>query len=161
MLMRLSFFLIFTLIYSQAVFGCSCSSPPPPATALKYSTAVFTGKVIAISPAAGYSKNILFKVEKAWKGVRGPLISVSTSADGASCGNSYSVGESWLVYARGTGNLSTSVCSRTSQLKNAQRDLQVLGVGSSPSLAGLWVAFIFCAGIIVGLSVLWFKKHSR
>lgn len=160
MLMRVTFPLLFALVYSQAAFACSCAPPPPPAAALRQASAVFAGRVIAISPAAGHRKRVVFRAEEIWKGASSPFISVSTWTDEAACGNSYSIGERWLVYANGGNALTTSLCSRTTQIQNAQQDLQALGIGSTPPSVRLWIISLLSLSIILSLSVRRLRKRG-
>jgi hypothetical protein len=91
-------------------------------------------------------------------------ITVSTSADGASCGNSDEVGQAWLVYAYGKGNLSTSLCSRTNPITHAQEDLKALGSGQVAPLAPprqskpIWIAFVLLVGGVAAWSSMKLKR---
>jgi hypothetical protein len=123
------FLTLYFATHLDAAVACSCLQPGPPALELSRADAVFSGTVTDISPSGEYQKTVTFDVDKTWKGINNATIIVSTSADGASCGNSYEVGQAWLVYAYGKGNLSTNLCSRTTPITRAQEDLKVLGTG--------------------------------
>jgi hypothetical protein len=130
---------------------------------LKGAVAVFSGKVIEISSSGNYDRNtVTFDVDKTWKGNNDPIIVVSADPDYSSCGNSFDLGESWLVYAYGKSKLSTSVCSRTTRLEYAQEDLKALGPGKiappAPLPKTLWIAFILAVGIIAALVSMKFKR---
>ncbi len=70
--------------------------------------------------------------KKSWKGVSEKTVSVLTYSDGAACGYYFVKGESYLVYAYGKARLTTGVCTRTSHLSLAQRDLIELDHGAFP-----------------------------
>jgi hypothetical protein len=135
------------------VFACSCLQPGTPIAELNRSDAVFAGTVVAIDGPSGVPTlttsfpfivfqnssadpvSVTFDVSDVWKGPAYRQISVATSGDSASCGYSFQIGETYLVYAMGQGaELTTSLCSRTSSLSQAQSDLAALGPGTAPTL---------------------------
>ena len=116
------------------IFACSCLPAKSAAQELEQSTAVFSGKVIKIKrhKQAGNifnSVEVIFSVQKAWKGVKKKTVSVFTSSNSAACGFNFKEKQTYLVYASGQveGNLSTTICSRTKSLKDAREDLRELG----------------------------------
>jgi len=121
--------------------GLACSCLPPvevmgnPRKHVEHergrATAVFAGRVIEIKEERGALAIIeaKFEVEKAWKGVTNDDAVVSASTLVHLCGYPFKVGRSYLVYASGPnlGELSTSICTRTTRLKDAEEDLKFLG----------------------------------
>jgi hypothetical protein len=99
----------------DAAFAC-CLNIESPSAEVKNADAIFSGQVIEVSPTEAGEKITTFKVEKIWKGINSPTMSVSTSTD--SVGSHFEVGETWLVYAYGKDKLSTDICTRTTLLKN-------------------------------------------
>jgi hypothetical protein len=171
--------LLLTLLINPApLFACSCAPPPPPAAALAEATAVFAGTVINIEVEDGeiFSSAdpvaVTFEVATVWKGPVQQTLLVTTARDSASCGYSFEVGQSYLVYAYDAEDaLQTGLCSRTTDLSSASDDLAVLGEGAIPAAApvttapgpalssalllGLAVALVL---VVVGLS-LWYWRR--
>lgn len=121
-------------IFSEmpAAFACSCAGPAPPSEAFDESAAVFAGKVAGIE-SSNYGKIVHFDAERAWKGVTQSAITVTTGAGGGDCGYGFEEGKEYLVYAYGTGPLSTGICGRTQPIMDAYVDLAALGPGYIPS----------------------------
>ena len=118
---------------TNIVFACSCVPLPPPIEHFKKATAVFSGKVIEIKKAKlnigngmFLQKRVKFDVAKSWKGVEKKTVLLFTGRGGGDCGYGFEKGESYLVYAFGKDSLSTSICTRTRTLANAQEDLKAL-----------------------------------
>jgi hypothetical protein len=120
-------------------FACTCAPPDPRQSvrgqvraALGESRAVFSGKVLEVAedPEA-MSVVVRLKVAKSWKGSTHGEVRVVTGRGGGDCGYRFEVGESYLVYAHGSGagGLSTNICRRTARLSEAAKDLQALGKG--------------------------------
>ena len=136
-------FLIVSLIFVATFtigagvgLACTCAPPPAPDEALAEAAAVFSGKVVQIkrhTPAGDIfgGVEVVFRVDRAWKGVNKSTARVFTSSQSAACGYSFSKGQTYLVYASGNsrGRLSTNLCSRTKRLKDAREDLDALGAG--------------------------------
>jgi MYXO-CTERM domain-containing protein len=128
-----------TLSQAGDALACKCAPPPPVATALEESTAVFAGKVTSVSrqedPTAAVVVKI--KVSQAWKGASGDTIEVRTRSSSAACGIGFEEGAEWLVYAStNEGALSAISCSRTKPLGEAAEDLAALGKGNTPAGGG-------------------------
>ena len=130
------------VLSANAASACSCL-PTTPQQSLKNSREVFAGKVIDIvdqsdrnpetSDSLGGFK-VIFEVSKVWKGKLEKQQVVLTSDSSASCGYNFEKGKEYLVYANGQGTqLQTGLCSGTTLLANAQRDLAVLGRGKTPT----------------------------
>jgi hypothetical protein len=153
----LIFFLVlfaFLLFGTNNILACSCLPAKGVAQELEQSNAVFSGKVIKIKSHRQAenifaSVEVIFNVQKAWKGVKKKTISVFTSSNSAACGYSFRKNQTYLVYANGNdeGKLSTSICSRTKSLKDAREDLRELGAvrGIAEYLPTRIWYFAFCA----------------
>ncbi len=77
---------------------------------------MFLGEVVSIDPGKGTSHNVTLKVEKWCKSGDAPTVTVSTEKSGASCGNGFTKGGKYLVYAHDrekNAPLRASLCSRT------------------------------------------------
>lgn len=70
-----------------------------------------------------------FEVFHVWKGQVGEEIQVRTQFGGGTCGYTFRLGESYLVYASHITDKQIAVhqCSRTSRLRGALEDISVLG----------------------------------
>lgn len=82
-----------------------------------------------------YSSTFLTKIEVrntilsqgAYKGAVSDTVNVFTAASDIACGYSFTVGNTYLIYAYiRDGVLSTSICSATKLLANADADLKLL-----------------------------------
>lgn len=76
-----------------------------------------------------------FEVERVFKGeeVDARIVIITTTADGASCGTSFAIGERWLVFANVTdGELWTGLCSGTAPLLDPEAEQAVLDELGSP-----------------------------
>lgn len=123
------------------VFACTCmhlgSFQKPDQkmidTKRDNANAVFSGKVTKIVSSASKgttitSLKVYIKVIKAWKGVTTENVVVSTAKGSNFCGFPFKVNEEYLVYSYGKKNdLSTDICSRTTTLENAAKDIEFLG----------------------------------
>jgi MYXO-CTERM domain-containing protein len=113
--------------FPSTAHACSCLVQEP-LPAFAGSTAVFEGRVLAITPKTEGERaqlEVKFTVLKPWKGLDAEkTITVTTSADSVLCGYSFAKKESYLVYAsREADRLQTSLCTRTRKLSDAQPDL--------------------------------------
>ncbi|MCH9662843.1 MAG: hypothetical protein K0U66_04170, partial [Gammaproteobacteria bacterium] len=123
-------FFVWTPTPTQA---CSCIAPGPPAVEFARATAVFVGRVTAITgaeSAKGYpQRKVALQVEESWKGVEEESLTLYTGSGGGDCGYPFEEGESYLVYAYRadqTDDLGASICSRTQLLTSASEDLTYL-----------------------------------
>ncbi len=144
------------------VFACSCGGRRETNETLedivkskvKYSTMVFTGKVIGFEYRKGISseisefmptdyetKVVKFQVDQWWKSEAPREIFLVTeemrSADGSiiesSCNYKFKEGKSYLVFAYGKENkLRTNNCSVMQRLNEADEYLKILGKGKEP-----------------------------
>lgn len=132
-----SLLLIVSLMFAaEAGFACSCAPPRSAAEELERAAAVFSGKVVEIKKHKQAENiftavEVIFRVERSWKGAEGETVSVFTSGWSAACGYGFKGGRTYLVYAHrdAEGRLSTSTCSRTRRLKDAREDLEEMGAG--------------------------------
>ncbi len=124
------------LLPAQAA-ACSCVPPPPPKKALAAAAAVFEGKVAGIDEDPGnHRSTATLAVSRVWKGAVTTTMKVTTHGAGSMCGFGFVVGESYLVYADGeSGELSTSLCSRSTGSKAAANDFKALGKSTPPATA--------------------------
>ncbi|MGB3591112.1 MAG: hypothetical protein WBA16_05435 [Nonlabens sp.] len=71
---------------------------------------------IAVTSVASHDNNLVISatVKQTFKGESVDIISLTTPADGASCGLSFRNGEEWLLYAYGDlDHLSSGLCTRS------------------------------------------------
>ena len=109
---------------SSVSMACTCMHlRGDPAGAFIAASAVFSGEVLEITegesspPATGLKElAVKFRVEKSWKLIRKDEVMVFTVNTSNLCGFPFTVGESYLVYARGGNKLSTDICTRTASL---------------------------------------------
>jgi len=121
-------------------FTCTCVPPKNATRELEQSAAVFSGKVLAVKGTeqeSGFYANVevVLEVQRSWKGIEEKTVSVFTSSQSSACGYGFKKGEAYLVYASKTteGRLTTSICSRTRRIKEADADLKELGDGKEVS----------------------------
>ena len=130
----MSFFLsAFTLmIAASPASACRCKAPPAPKVAMEQATAVFVGKVVSVEPNRSHGVNVTFEVNRAWKGVDGKTMLITTPTH--SCGHRFEKGKDYIVYAtaKGGGVPDTNLCHRTKALSAADEDLKELGDGKAP-----------------------------
>jgi uncharacterized protein with GYD domain len=110
--------------------ACKCMRQTPERAAAA-ADAVFLGKVVKLTPVNGRFEVVL-EVEKWWRGAGGRQAVVFTRTNGALCGFSFAVGETYLVYGsrdvEKADSYYTGLCSRTksSSSKEFEEDLRVL-----------------------------------
>jgi len=109
-------------IITNPVEACPCTSPLSAYDEEWNSNLVFAGTVTGIvkdSTTNGY--DISFNVLHTFKGL---LYSTRTIVSPVACGFSFTVGDSYMVYAIGTtAHLTTKNCSRTGSLSSAALDM--------------------------------------
>ena len=186
----LSFLGQFALDVTPAL-ACSCA-PETPQGYFDYASVVFSGKVIdndyrsyylAFDFTNGFHQSLRdpsarFETIRVWKGVVGPSIVITT--ENSTCGYSFPVGETFLVYAvEETVGLQTvlytNVCTGTTSFLFATDyladHLDFLGEGTAPAegvpivsaieLEGViaWVAVAMVGVVIIAVSVIVFKRR--
>ncbi|HET8670035.1 MAG TPA: hypothetical protein VFM05_05240 [Candidatus Saccharimonadales bacterium] len=116
-------------INGQLAYVYKCKEPGTPLEELKEAAAVFIGKVKKVNE-DGRARIFEFEVEKYWKGASRKVINVHSGKH--IYGSRFSMGQKYLVYAYGEGELGTSRCTRTKSLESATFDLKELGEGKVP-----------------------------
>ncbi len=137
---------------SQPVDACSCNPARPPDVAFDHSDAVFAATAIDVPgypdntsiyiyrklaeidnflgtefTARDWGRTAAFKVDASWKGVETTRTVVRTGYGGGDCGFPFVEGNRYLIYAYlSDGELSASICSRTTKLHHAHKDLSEL-----------------------------------
>lgn len=128
---------VFLVSGTDTILACTCAPARSAAQELERATAVFSGQVVEIrrhrqAEDIFAGVEVVFRVERVWKGVESRTVSVFTSSyPSATCGYSFRKNRTYLVYAHGNaeGRLLTSICSRTRRLRDARADLEELGAG--------------------------------
>jgi Carboxypeptidase regulatory-like domain len=138
---------------SETALACACTRPPLPCEAYWQVEAVFIGTAKELSWIEFEEKleNIVlkrkrpvfrFSVDQAFRGVNGAQVAVMTGIGGGDCGYDFKIGEQYLIYAyrdqQKKEMLSTSVCTRTRPIRNADEDLEYIQ-GLSKASPGGWV----------------------
>jgi hypothetical protein len=113
--------------------------------------AVFTGQVVGVSfarmgvdgkPAPFSEKVFHFAVDKAFRGVEGNTVEVTTNPNTASCGYDFVEGQRYFVYARRDsrdGKLTEHLCGPTVPLDKAARDLAYAEEAMAGGVNGAWI----------------------
>ena len=126
----------------RPAFACSCAPPGTPLETLEGATAVFVGEVVSVEapePVDGAISTadpvkVTFAVNTVWKGQVQPELTLTTPRMDASCGYTFVIGQTYLVYAYGhSTSLETHLCTRNQPIADAADDLLALGEGSEPS----------------------------
>jgi hypothetical protein len=96
-------------------------------TAYKYSSAVFSGKVIEVKRDSHLRYiSVRFRIEKSWKNNFLNEVIIKTASDDGDCGYDFIKGVKYLVYAEVKENtIEANLCTRTAPLKN-NKDLAIL-----------------------------------
>lgn len=138
-----------------AAWACTCWGPEPPCAAYGRADVVFSGTVIASSlieveaelgkdePKYKYQQRLVrLRVEQPHSGVPEAMVEVVTGLGGGDCGYGFKMHQQYLVYAQRQPNksqLSTSICTRTKPLSQAEEDLAyIAGVAQAPASALLY-----------------------
>ncbi|UFJ39722.1 hypothetical protein LOK74_16905 [Brevibacillus humidisoli] len=92
---------------------------------------MFRAKVVDIEQRAE-NLVVTLKADRSWKGEIPSQVIVHTALHEASCGFGFEEGKEYLVYATNEKGQQweTSLCSRTSEITNAEEDLSFLGTGT-------------------------------
>ena len=146
---------LFLAAPARPAWACSCAMPGGPDEAMHSAQAVFTGTVtgvnttsrvdffalvrewLRLSPALyglPDQVRVTLAVTGSWKGVTSTPVAVATGFGGGDCGYSFAAGQSYLIYAYGSGDgLTTHICTRTAEISQAAGDLAYLQ--TQPTLA--------------------------
>lgn len=117
-------------------YACSCAGPNTVEEEFEQSAAVFSGKVVEIEDKSKNMFNrssadpiaVKFEVEETWKGINQTQITVYTAMSSVSCGYEFNLNSAYLVYAHeDNGALKVNLCSRTTPLLTAEKDILELG----------------------------------
>jgi Carboxypeptidase regulatory-like domain len=154
-------------IEATPLLACECTRREPPCSAYWDASAVFVGRVEAISRTGG-SRRVTFNVRQSFRGVSSSTVDVLTSPAGQRCSLSLRSGQEYLVYAHrseGTSTLTTSVCAGTREVSDAASDLSyarsIQGTGTSDGNGGAAIGRVAgqvllvprtLAGAVVGLA---------
>jgi hypothetical protein len=123
-----------TVAAESEAFACSCMMSGPPCQAAWTADVVFAGTVASMSPiddeslgAPYQSMLVKFNVERGFVNATAGPVEIVTGMS-SSCGYSFKAGGKYLVYASKTesSRLTTSICSRTRPIAEAQEDLRYL-----------------------------------
>ncbi len=115
-----------------AALACSCAPPPEPEKALAAAALVVEGTVLEGPTPHEGKHRYTFEVKRTWKGTSGGRLIIETPTNGAACGRTYAVGNSYFLYV-GTydGQVGfDSLCSRTRPMDGASEDIAALGDGT-------------------------------
>lgn len=123
-----------SLFAANEARACSCLPPPPPATALERSAAVFVAEVLSVSSLGERGKEVSVRIERSYKGTSkstskgtSDTATLLTPSQSAACGRHFEVGKRYLVYAEEVdGVLRDHLCTRTMLLESAKVDLEAL-----------------------------------
>jgi hypothetical protein len=127
---RYLFATLVAFVGASAVSACSCNLdfPTRPCEGFKKLDAVFVGHVTKIeglpenaSPQDVREFKYRFAVDEAISGIKVAGVEVYSSLGNGDCGFRFDLGESYIVFSWRSegGNLVTSICTKTRELKNA------------------------------------------
>ncbi|HKP71227.1 MAG TPA: hypothetical protein VJV05_18230 [Pyrinomonadaceae bacterium] len=115
------------------VYACTCRfNPNPPCRAADEADVVFDGVVLSVERVESDSgpslrRRFTLKIKNAYKGSLGKTVTVYTGIGDSDCGYRFRVSKRYLVYAyQSEGRLTTGICTRTRELKNASEDITFL-----------------------------------
>ena len=121
-----------------AVHACDCFTPKI-SKAKKRADIVFRGRITGFRDTGLGYRNIVFAVDRVWKGRVPPTFEMPVFKEQAACLGFWpdfvQVGRHLLVYAYRLGNppvYFTDICSRTSLVENT-KDFAELGLGHKPT----------------------------
>jgi MYXO-CTERM domain-containing protein len=124
--------LVLSTLIPQRAEACSCMAVSVE-DAIANSAAIVEARVVSVDPGEEGSVVVTLAVTQSWRGVETEQMVVRTSESSASCGYSFEVGVTYLVYADGTPDAWTvSLCSRTAVMTDATADREALGAGTIP-----------------------------
>jgi hypothetical protein len=141
----LAMIVVTALAERESFASCSCMASGPPCQAAWASDVVFLGTVLSIdlggreiaqSPFG--STLVKFRVDRPFIDAPSGHAEIEMSAGSITCAYQFALGGTYLVYARKTASsrLSTSVCSRTRPVADADEDIRYLTTIGSAPIAG-------------------------
>lgn len=129
----------------KPAFACDCGIISPSAK-LEAAGAVFVGTVKQKGWPSwlilGQTREYTFEVEQAWKGIDKKRITIqSYNGSGASCGYSFKLNKTYLVYAYYDRDhkLTTNLCSGNKPIAQAKEEIKELGVGVPAQSLDRWM----------------------
>jgi hypothetical protein len=137
------------LSFSDTAFACECAKANTVCRAYERAEVVFIGTPKEVprnesKDRIGNSERAYrifrFSVDQAFRGVNDSQVSVLTGQGDGDCGYDFKSGEQYLVYASRDSQkmLSTSTCSRTKHVRDANDDLEYIR-GLSKASPGGWI----------------------
>lgn len=125
--------LLLLLLTPAAGESCTCAPLGPPCQWVWESPLVFAGTVIELDHPEGTLSaiRVRFRITEAFRGTEAGEIDIQLRGDTAGmCDPPFKLGESWLIYGhnppQGGPGWTTSTCSRTRLLSQADEDLRYL-----------------------------------
>lgn len=108
--------------------ACSCVAPGLPCDEVWRADAVFVGHVVSIESSSMGGRLVQLAVIEAFRGFQLSQVTLVTGYGQGDCGYPFRMGDSYVVYAHRspTGQLSTSICTRTRPEVNGIEDLTYL-----------------------------------
>jgi hypothetical protein len=124
--------------------ACTCVTGAPVCETFWKTDVVFSGEVLDVSPTQNPSgerfqsdRRVRLRVLQSWRGQLEQTVELTTGSGGGDCGYDFQKGVRYLVFAHHwRGGLTTSICSRTTQLADAAEDLEYLKTALEPAAAG-------------------------
>ena len=140
-------FIFFTF---SVALACSCGRNRPPCNYYGSTDAIFLGRVVGSAQQKTYVNEngnktvydvgtIRFLVLENYKGAPGYEVEINSGTGGGDCGYWFQRNETYVVYAyrnSESGALSTSICTRTSHVSDADEDLTYLRALKNASTGG-------------------------
>ncbi|MBD0384792.1 hypothetical protein [Paenibacillus sedimenti] len=159
-------FLLNTVPKAEAL---SCAPPQPANQEMERSSVVFKGRAIDIK-SGGLT---VFQVEKAWKGIEGPIIEIYDNG-----WDPYTKSTDYLVFgSKRDGKLRTNLCGRTGPWDTAQEEAmkeikpeptvfkEVIAESSKQFNPQTWpvimAILLFLIILLFIFSVVWIRKKRR
>lgn len=119
-----------TMVNSAFLPACDCVGPKNAKAARDAAAAVFTGRVVQLTEKPNFMHEVVFKVDRQWKGITSEKVIVLTAANGGACGYTFQLGQSYLVFCHAeekSKSLHTDICTRNANVKEARADIEELG----------------------------------
>jgi Carboxypeptidase regulatory-like domain len=115
-------------LWPEYADACTCAGSGLPCDAAWRADAVFVGHVVSIESSSMGGRLVQLAVVEAFRGFQLSQVTLVTGYGQGDCGYPFRMGESYVVYVQRspTGQLSTSICTRTQPVVNASDDLTYL-----------------------------------
>lgn len=137
---RLAFFLLSvfsTVLVNTNVLACTCSDMDVKQR-FKHTDVAFAGKVLSKKKDDKEGVEVVFQIEKVWKGKVMKMITIHTGPTEDlydvfnMCAPLFRVGERYVVFAGGKKTLSNDVCQGFWKFSDAEKMIGQLGKGQVP-----------------------------